>query len=330
MTIKINNSMPRLSSALMCAALCVAGTADAQTAYPNKPLRLIVGFAPGGGTDILARALGQPLGELLGQQVTIDNRAGAGGIIATELGARAAPDGYTFLVGSSAAFAINPNLMKKLPYDPVKDFTPVGMFATLSYVVDVHPSLPAKTLKELLAIARAKPGAINFGSAGQGSSTQLAIEQFAQMAGVRMTHIPYKGNTPAMTALMSGEVAMVFDPVLTSMPMVKSGRVRALAVTTAHRSALLPDVPTVAEAGIAGYESGNWFGVFAPAGTPRDIVERVNAVINKAMTRPEMKDKLASQGADALTGSPADLAALVQRELAKFAAIIKAAGMRAE
>ena len=330
MTIKINNSMPRLSSALMCAALCVAGTADAQTTYPNKPLRLIVGFAPGGGTDILARALGQPLGELLGQQVTIDNRAGAGGIIATELGARAAPDGYTFLVGSSAAFAINPNLMKKLPYDPVKDFTPVGMFATLSYVVDVHPSLPAKTLKELLAIARAKPGAINFGSAGQGSSTQLAIEQFAQMAGVRMTHIPYKGNTPAMTALMSGEVAMVFDPVLTSMPMVKSGRVRALAVTTAHRSALLPDVPTVAEAGIAGYESGNWFGVFAPAGTPRDIVERVNAVINKAMTRPEMKDKLASQGADALTGSPADLAALVQRELAKFAAIIKAAGMRAE
>jgi tripartite-type tricarboxylate transporter receptor subunit TctC len=322
--------MPLLPGALIGVALCVAGTASAQSIYPNKPLRLIVGFAPGGGTDILARALGQPLGELLGQQVTIDNRAGAGGIIATELGAKAAPDGYTFVVGSSAAFAINPNLMKKLPYDPVKDFTPVGMFATLSYVVDVHPSLPAKSLKELLALARAKPGAINFGSAGQGSSTQLAIEQFAQMAGVRMTHIPYKGNTPAMTALMSGEVAMVFDPVLTSMPMVKSGRVRALAVTTARRSALMPEVPTVAEAGVAGYESGNWFGVFAPAGTPRDIVERVNGAINRAMTRPEMKDKLASQGADALTGSPADLAALVQRELVKFAAIIKAAGMRAE
>jgi tripartite-type tricarboxylate transporter receptor subunit TctC len=326
MKCKIKN----LQALLMCVALCIAGAATAQSTYPNKPLRLIVGFAPGGGTDILARALGQPLGELLGQQVTIDNRAGAGGIIATELGAKATPDGYTFLVGSSAAFAINPNLMKKLPYDPVKDFTPVGMFATLSYVVDVHPSLPAKTLRELLALARAKPGAINFGSAGQGSSTQLAIEQFAQMAGVRMTHIPYKGNTPAMTALMSGEVAMVFDPVLTSMPMVKSGRVRALAVTTARRSALLPEVPTVAEAGVAGYESGNWFGVFAPAGTPRDIVERVNAAINKAMTRPEMKDKLASQGADALAGSPADLAALVQRELAKFAAIIKAAGMHAE
>jgi tripartite-type tricarboxylate transporter receptor subunit TctC len=330
MRFKFKKSMPLLPGALIGVALCVAGTAAAQSIYPNKPLRLIVGFAPGGGTDILARALGQPLGELLGQQVTIDNRAGAGGIIATELGAKAAPDGYTFLVGSSAAFAINPNLMKKLPYDPVKDFVPVGMFATLSYVVDVHPSLPAKTLKELLALARAKPGAINFGSAGQGSSTQLAIEQFAQMAGVRMTHIPYKGNTPAMTALMSGEVAMVFDPVLTSMPMVKSGRVRALAVTTARRSALLPEVPTVAEAGVQGYESGNWFGIFAPAGTPRDIVERVNAAMNKAMARPDIKDKLASQGADALTGSPADLAALVQRELAKFAAIIKAAGMHVE
>jgi tripartite-type tricarboxylate transporter receptor subunit TctC len=316
--------------ALACAALCTAITAVAQPAYPVKPIRLIVGFAPGGGTDILARALSQPLAELLGQQLTIDNRAGAGGVIATELGARAAPDGYTLLVGSSAAFAINPNLMKKLPYDPVKDFAPVGMFATLSYVVDVHPSLPAKTLRELLALARAQPAAINYGTAGQGSSTHLAIEQFAQMAGVRMTHVPYKGNTPAMTALLSGEVALIFDPVPTSLPMIKSGRVRALAVTTARRFALLPDVPTVAEAGVAGYESGNWFGIFAPAGTPRDIVERVNAAMNQSMMRSDTKEKLAAQGADALAGTPADLAALVQRELAKFAAIIKAAGVRIE
>lgn len=322
--------MKNVAQTLLCALLCAAFAASAQSAYPTKPIRLIVGFAPGGGTDILARALAQPLSELLGQQVTVDNRAGAGGIIATELGARAAPDGYTLLVGSSAGFAINPNLMAKLPYDPVKDFAPVAMFATLSYVVDVHPSLPAKTLKDLLALARAKPGAINYGSAGQGSSTHLAIEQFAQMAGVRLTHIPYKGNTPAMTALMSGEVAMVFDPVLTSAPMVKSGRVRALAVTTMQRSPLLPDVPTVAQAGIPRYESGNWFGVFAPAGTPRDIVDKLNAAINKTMTRPDMKEKLASQGADALTGSPADLAALVQRELAKFAAIIKSAGVKIE
>ena len=322
--------MRLVTRTMLCALLTVASTANAQPGYPSKPIRLIVGFAPGGGTDILARALGQPLGELLGQQIIIDNRAGAGGIIATELGAKAAPDGYTLLVGSSAGFAINPNLIAKLPYDPVKDFAPVGMFATLSYAVDVHPSLPAKTVKEFIALARAKPGAINYGSAGQGSSTHLAIEQFALMAGIKMTHVPYKGNTPAMTALMSGEIAMVFDPVLTSVTMVKSGRVRALAVTTARRSALLPDVPTVAEAGVKGYESGNWFGVFAPAGTPREIAERLNAAVNNAMTRPEMKDKLLSQGADALRGTPADLANLVQSELVKFAKIIKAAGVRVE
>ena len=322
--------MRLMTQAMVCASLCAAGVAAAQPAYPNKPIRLLVGFAAGGGTDILARALGQPLGELLGQQVTIDNRAGAGGIIATELGAKAAPDGYTLLVGSSAGFAINPNLMAKLPYDPVKDFAPVGMFATLSYALDVHPSLPARTLRDFVALAHSRPGAINYGSAGQGSSTHLAIEQFALMAGIQMTHVPYKGNTPAMTALMSGEVAMVFDPVLTSLPMVKSGRVRALAVTTARRSALLPEVPTVAQAGVQGFEAGNWFGIFAPAGTPREVVERVNGAINQVMTRPDMKDKLTGQGAEALTGSPADLASLVRRELIKFAKIIKAARVRIE
>ena len=322
--------MRLMTQAMVWASLFPASMAAAQPAYPNKPIRLLVGFAAGGGTDILARALGQPLGELLGQQVTIDNRAGAGGIIATELGAKAAPDGYTLLVGSSAGFAINPNLMAKLPYDPVKDFAPVGMFATLSYALDVHPSLPARTLRDFVALARSRPGAINYGSAGQGSSTHLAIEQFALMAGIQMTHVPYKGNTPAMTALMSGEVAMVFDPVLTSLPMVKSGRVRALAVTTARRSVLLPEVPTVAQAGLQDFEAGNWFGIFAPAGTPREVVERVNGAINQVMTRPDMKDKLTGQGAEALTGSPADLASLVRRELIKFAKIIKAARVRIE
>ncbi len=318
-----------MAIAVMTAAFFGSVSAFAQR-YPSKPIRLIVGFAPGGGTDILARALGQPLGELLGQQVIVDNRAGAGGIVATELGAKAPPDGYTLLVGSSAAFAINPNLMAKLPYDPVRDFAPVGMFATLSYALDVHPSLPAKSLKEFLALARGKPGAINYGSAGQGSSTHLAIEQFAMAAGIRMTHVPYKGNTPAMTALMSGEVAMVFDPVLTSAPLAKSGRVHALAVSTARRSALLPEVPTISEAGVSDFEAGNWFGIFAPAGTPQAIIDRLNAAVNQAMTRSEMKERMLSQGADPLSGSPADLANLVQRELARFAKIVKAAGVRIE
>jgi tripartite-type tricarboxylate transporter receptor subunit TctC len=314
-----------------CALLCaVSAVAAAQATYPGKPVRLIVGFSPGGGTDILSRALAQPLTELLGQAVTVDNRPGAGGIIATELGAKAPPDGYTLLVGSAAAFAVNPNLMSKLPYDPVRDFTPVGMFATLSYAIDVHPSLPVKTLRDLIALAKAKPGQINYGSAGSGSSTHLAIEQFLMMAGAKMTHVPYKGNTPAMTALMSGEVAMVFDPVLTTTPQVKSGRIHALAVTTAQRSALLPEVPTVSEAGVKGYESGNWFGVFAPVGTPRSVVERLNAAINKAMTRPEMKEKLLGQGAEPLAGSPDDLANLVKRELAKVAKIVKDAGIKIE
>jgi len=218
--------------------------------------------------------------------------------------------------------------MAKLPYDPVKDFAPVGLFATLSYTVVVHPSLPVRSVKELIALAKARPGELNYGSAGQGSSTQLAIEQFLAQAGIKMTHVPYKGNTPAMTALMSGEVTMVFDPVLTSVPQIKAGRIRALAVSTAKRSALLPGVPTVAESGLKGYESGNWFGIFAPAGTPRAVVDRLNNAINRAMTSTEMRDRLQSQGAEPLSGSPEDLGRHVQRELAKYATIVKQAGIR--
>ena len=302
----------------------------AQQQYPAMPIRLIVGFAAGGGTDVLARALAQQLTESLGQTMVVDNRTGASGMIATEMVAKAPPTGYTLLVGSSGTFAINPILMAKITYDPVKDFTPVGMFATLSYAVDVHPSLPVKTIRELVVLAKAKPGQLNFGSAGTGSSTHLAIEQFLLAANVRMFHVPYKGNTPAMTALMSGEVAMVFDPVLTSLPQVKAGRIRALAVTTAKRSSLLPDVPTVSESGFSGYEAGNWFGIFAPPGTPAPVVERLNGAINAAMTSPQMKERLQSQGADPLSGTPQQLADLVKSELAKFAKIVKAANIRVE
>lgn len=321
-----------LRVSLVLAALlgtALVPVANAQS-YPARPVRVIVGFAPGGGTDILARALSQQLTESLGQSFQVDNRTGAGGMIAAELGARATPDGYTLLVGSLAAFAINPNLMSKIAYDPIKSFAPVGMFATLSYAVDVHPSLPVRSIKELIALARSKPAQLNFGTAGMGSSTQLAIEQFSLAAGVKMTHVPYKGNTPAMTALMSGEVAMVFDPVLSSLPLVKSGRVRVLAVTTAKRSALLPEVPTVDEAGLKGYSAGNWFGIFAPAGTPPAVVERLNNSINAAMNSQQMKDRLLTQGADPLSGTPQQLADLVRSELDKYGKIIKAAGIKVE
>ena len=315
--------------AVAACALLAAGAAMAQP-YPAKPVRLIIGFAAGGGTDVVARALAQQLTETLGQPVTVDNRTGAGGIIATELLAKAPPDGYTLGVGSAAGFAINPNLVAKLPYDPVRDFAPIGLFATLSYAIDVHPSLPVRTLRDLVALAKAKPGQLNYGSAGLGSSTHLAIEQMLLAANVRMTHVPYKGNTPAMTALMSGEVAIVFDPVITSLPQIRAGRVRALAVTTAKRSALLPEVPTASEAGIKGYEAGNWFGMFAPFGTPQPVLDRLNAAVNAAMTSAAMRERMAQQGAEPLSGTPQQLADHVRSELAKFAKIVKSAGIRTE
>jgi tripartite-type tricarboxylate transporter receptor subunit TctC len=302
----------------------------AQGAYPSKPVRILVGFAPGGGSDILARALAQPLSEALEQQVVVDNRPGAGGVIAAELAMRSPPDGYTLLLGSPGAFTINPNLLAKIPYDPVRDFTPIGTFATLFYIVGVHPSLPVKSLRELLALAKAKPGQIAFGSSGQGANIHLAIEQFSRAAGIRMMHVPYKGNAPMLTGLMSGEVALVFDPMPTSMPLVKSGRMKALAVTAASRSSLLPELPTVSEAGVPGYEATNWFAIFAPAKTPDAIVSRLNGAMGRVMKNPTVRQRFQSQGAEPYAGSSEDLGRLVRTELAKYARIIQEANIRAE
>jgi tripartite-type tricarboxylate transporter receptor subunit TctC len=298
--------------------------------FPAKPVRLIIAFPAGGGSDIVGRALAQELTPLLGQPVVVDNRGGAGGIIGTELGARALPDGYTLTVGSSGGFAITPHLNPRLPYDPVKDFAPVGLFTRLTFVLDVHPSVPAKSVKELLALARAQPGQLNFGSSGQGATAHLATELFMSLTRVKMTHVPYKGAAAAVTGIIAGEVDVLFDSMPTTLPHARSGRIRPLAVTTLQRSALLPQLPTLNEAGVKGYELASWFGIFAPAGTPRAVVERLNAAINAATRRSEMKERLLSQGAEPLSGTPEDLAAYLRRELDKYGKIIREAGVRAE
>ena len=291
---------------------------------------MIVAFPAGGGSDIVARALAQELTPLLGQPVVVENRGGAGGIIGTELGARAAPDGYTLTVGSSGGFAITPHLNPKLPYDPVKDFAPVGLFTRLTFVLDVHPSVPATSVKELLALARARPGQLNYGSSGQGATAHLATEMFMSLTRVKMTHVPYKGAAAAMTGVIAGEVDVLFDSMPTTLPHARSGRIRPLAVTTLQRSALLPQLPTLDESGVKGYELASWFGIFAPAGTPRAVVERLNAAINTATQRAEMRERLLGQGAEPLSGTPEDLAAYLRRELDKYGKIIREAGVRAE
>lgn len=311
-------------------ALLTGATAHAQTAYPTKPMRLICAFAPGGATDYLARQVAQQLTQQLGQQVVVENRPGAGGVIGTEIGARAAPDGYTLTAGSSAGFTVAPNMVAKLPYDPARDFTPVGMYASFPYVLIVHPSVPARSVKELVTLAKAQPGKLNFGSAGNASGNHLAIEQLMTLAGFRMTHVPFKGGVLALTALMAGEIDVAFDPMITTLPQLKSGRIRALAVSTTKRSALMPQLPTTDEAGVKGYDATNWSGILVPAATPRAIVERINAAINTGMSRPDVRERLTTQGAEPLTGTPEDLGELIKRELARTAKIIKAAGLKQE
>jgi tripartite-type tricarboxylate transporter receptor subunit TctC len=322
------NPLLRLAA---CALLLAAACASAQSpGYPTRPVRMIIAFPAGGGSDIVGRALAQQLSELLGQPVVVDNRGGAGGIIGTELGARAAPDGYTLTVGSSGGFAITPHLNPSLPYDPVRDFSPVSLFTRLTFVLDVHPAVPATSVTELLALARSRPGRMNFGSSGQGATAHLATEHFMSLTGAKMTHVPYKGAAPAMTALIGGEVEMLFDSMPTTLPHARAGRIRPLAVTTLQRSALLPQLPTLDEAGVKGYELASWFGLFAPAGTSRAVVNRLNQAVNTATARPEMKERLLSQGAEPLGGTPEDLASYLRRELAKYGKIIREAGIKAE
>ena len=320
----------KLRLGLVACSLLIANAAFAQTAYPVKPLRLIVGFAAGGATDFLARIAAQQLAQQLGQSVTVDNRPGAGGAIGADLGARSAPDGYTLTAGSSGAFTVNPHLMAKLPYDPLRDFAPVGMYSTFAYVVLVHPSIPAKSMTALVALARSQPGKLSFGSAGNGSGNHLAVEQFKSLTGVKLLHVPFKGGAPALTALMSGEIDLAFDPMITTLQHINSGRIRPLAVSTPKRTAQLPALPTLNEAGVPGYDATNWGGILVPAATPRPLIERLNTALNQGLARPDVRERMLHLGAEVLTGTPEDLGELVKRELERNGKIIRAAGLRAE
>lgn len=299
----------------------------AQT-YPNKAIRLVVPFPPGGPADILSRAIGQKLTEGWGQQVVVDNRAGAGGTIGADITAKATPDGYTLLMGFVGTHAINPSLYSKLPYDNIKSFEPVSLVGTATIILVLHPAVPAKSVGELIALAKSKPGELTFGSPGNGTPQHLGGELFNTMAGVKMTHVPYKGAVPAINDLLGGRVSLIFSSAPPALPHVKTGKLRALAVTSTKRSPVVPDLPTISESGLPGYEVINWYGVLAPAGTHKAIVARLNAEIVKIMNMADVKKRLSAVGIEAFSSTPARFAAFIREETGKWAKVVKFSGAR--
>jgi tripartite-type tricarboxylate transporter receptor subunit TctC len=313
-----------LASAL---AFAVAPLAAAQAPdYPTKSVRIVVPFPPGGTTDILARSVAQKLSEAWGQQVIVDNRPGAGGNIGSDLVAKAPPDGYTLLMGTVGTHAINPSLYAKMPYDHVRDFTPVVLVAGVPNVLVVNPGLPVHSVQELIAYAKANPGKLNFASSGNGTSIHLSGELFKTMTGVQMTHVPYKGSAPALTDLLGGQVQLMFDNLPSSLQFIKAGSLRPLAVTSAARSAALPDLPTLAESGLPGFEASSWFGLLAPARTPKPIVAKIVAAVDAWLETGDAKDKLKSQGAIAMGGSSEAFEKHIATETEKWAKVVKASG----
>jgi len=303
--------------------------AQAQNAYPSRPLRMIVPFAPGGSNDIVARLIGHKFAERFGQQVVIDNRGGASGIIGTDIAAKAAPDGYTLLM-MSLTLAVNPSLYKKLPYDTERDLATVSLVATAPLILVVHPSLPVKSLQELIAYAKANPGKLNFGSGGVGSTPHLAGEMLKVMAGLQMTHVPYKGGGPALADLVGGQLQLMLENIPSTLPHVRSGKLRVLALSGRMRSKLMPDVPTLDEAGLKGYEIVGWNGLFVPAATPRNIVSRLHTETFQALAAPDIKERLAAMGAEGVGNTPAQFSEFVKAEIKKWARVARAAGMRVE
>ena len=309
--------------------LFALGTANAQ-GYPAKPIRFVVPYPAGGPLDTVARLLGQKVGESVKQPVVVDNKPGAGGNIGADAVAKAPPDGYTILMGAVATHAINPTLYGNITYDPVKDFIPITQVASTPNVLVVNPQVPATSVRQFIADAKANPGKLNFGSGSTGSAGHLAGELFKTLAGVEMTHVPYKGAAPAMNDLIGGQIQLMFDNLASSLGQVRGGRIRALAVTTAKRSALAPELPTIAESGLPGFDISTWFGVFAPAGTPREVVDRLHAEFTQALALPDVRDKMLQLGAEPVGNRPEEFAAYIRTEAEKYARVIRASGARAD
>jgi tripartite-type tricarboxylate transporter receptor subunit TctC len=320
--------MKKMGRILFLLALLPAAAA-AQTAYPSKPVHLVVPSASGGGTDILARALAQKFSESLGQQFVVENRAGAGQIIGIELVARSPADGYTLLMAASA-IALNPIIYKTVPYDPVRDFAPITQVARLPNVLVVNASAPMASLADLIAYAKSHPGQLDFASAGTGTSPHMSVELLKSMAGIDLVHIPYKGTTPGVIDLLAGHVSLMMPNILTALPHIKAGKLRALGVSSATRSEALPEVPAIAEAGLPGYESVQWYGLLAPAGTPRDIVARIHAETARALRLPDVRERLAADGAEPVGSAPEEFAAFIKSEIVKWRKVAQTAGIKPE
>lgn len=315
-------------TALVAAVFC--GRDAWSQAYPAKPIRVVVPFSAGGGADIFARIMGKKMGENMGQPFVTDNRAGASGIIGCEIVARAVPDGYTLLMGTTGTHTTNPAVYAKLPYDPLKDYAPVSLVAESPFVLLVHPSLPVKSVKELIAFAKTRPGQLTYGSSGIGSSSHLGFELFNLMAGIKGVHVPYKGLAPATSDTIAGQLIMTWNSITASAPYIRNKQLRALGIGSARRSALMPDIPTITEAGLQGYELGSWYGIFTPAGTPPEIVRRLRSEAVKAIADPGLKEQFAALGAEPVGSTPEEFVEVLKRDIVKWAKVAHAANVKAE